>query len=204
MEEKVDYLNNDQTIPGQSYVCLSFLSPESCLKNKELFSFYSFLKATKGSCDMDFKTYTEQYQNYKDQYEDKLNEDFTKQFGMSTNIRGLKVRGVYSTLGEAQFRAKALQRLDPNFNVYVGQVGFWLPWDPAPSNIENQEYANEQLNELMKNYNENQKQKDIFYEQQKTERIAKNTHENQQKKVFAELEKSDTWLEQKESQQQFK
>jgi hypothetical protein len=41
----------------------------------------------------------------------------------------LKVRGVYDTLREAQVRAKVLQRRDPNFNVFLGQVGYWLPWD---------------------------------------------------------------------------
>lgn len=199
MEEKqVDYLNNDQEIPGQKYVCLSFLSPESCLKNKELFSMYSFLKASKGNCDMDFETYSDQYSQYCEKYSDKLNEDFTRQFGMHTNVRGLKIRGVYSTVEEAQFRAKALQRQDPNFNVFVAQVGFWLAWDPNPSNIEHQEYANEQLNELMKNYNENQEKKNIFYEQQKASRVAKNVHENKQRQIHSELLNStDTWLEQK-------
>ena len=202
MEEKqVDYLNNDNSIPGQTYVCLSFLSPESCLKNRELFALYSFMKATKGEYDMDFNTYSENFKDYTEKYADELNSDFESQYGMRTNIRGLKVRGVYSTLDEAQFRAKALQRSDPNFNVYVGQVGFWLPWDPSPSKITNQEYANSQLNELMKNYQKNQEQKNIFYEQQKNDRIAKNIHENQQRKVFSELEKTDTWMEYKESTQ---
>ena len=33
-----------------------------------------------------------------------------------------------------------LQRRDSNFNVFVGQVGYWLPWDPQAHQIENQEY----------------------------------------------------------------
>ena len=199
MEEKtVDYLNNDREIPGQNYVCLSFLSPESFLKNKELFSFYSFMKASKGACDMDFDTYNDQFNQYCDTHSVELQKNFTEQFGMNTNVRGLKVRGTYSTLEEAQFRAKALQQNDPNFNVFVAQVGFWLAWDPSPYDVGKQEYANEQLNELMKNYNENQKQKDAFYEKRKSERIAENVHENNQRKVHSELlESKDTWMEQK-------
>ena len=199
MENKTkDYLNNDQAIPGQNYVCLSFLSPESCLKNKELFSFYSFLKASKGVCDVDFDTYSDQFKQYCETHSTELQRNFTDQFGMNTNVRGLKVRGVYSSLEEAQFRAKALQRNDSNFNVFVAQVGFWLAWDPSPYDIGNQEYANDQLNELMKNYNDNQKQKDIFYETRKADRIAENIHENTQRKVHSELlESADTWMEQK-------
>tara|TARA_B110000285_G_scaffold113527_1_gene128801 strand:+ start:1445 stop:2056 length:612 start_codon:yes stop_codon:yes gene_type:complete len=198
MEEKTtDYLNNDRAIPGQDYVCLSFLSPESCLKNKELFSFYSFMKAQKGE-DLDFETYSEQFTQYCDSHSVELQKNFTDQYGMNTNVRGLKVRGVYSTIEEAQFRAKALQQNDPNFNVFVAQVGFWLAWDPSPYNVGKQEYANDQLNELMKNYNDNQKQKDVFYEKHKTDRIAENVHENNQRKVHSELlESTDAWMEQK-------
>ena len=33
-EQERDYLEVDQEIPGQKYVCLSFLSPESVIQNK--------------------------------------------------------------------------------------------------------------------------------------------------------------------------
>ena len=75
------------------------------------------------------------------------------------------VRGVYDTLREAQVRAKVLQRRDPNFNVFVGQVGYWLPWDPHPHRIENQEYGEQELNELVKSYRENQEKKDLHFQE---------------------------------------
>lgn len=40
----IDLLDEDQPIAGQKFVCLSFLSPEKILKNRELFYFNSFLK----------------------------------------------------------------------------------------------------------------------------------------------------------------
>ena len=43
--------------------------------------------------------------------------------------------------------------MDNSFHVYVGQVGYWLPWDPHPNNIEEQEYLNKDLNRLNKEYN---------------------------------------------------
>tara|TARA_B100001063_G_C16742546_1_gene545599 strand:- start:963 stop:1850 length:888 start_codon:yes stop_codon:yes gene_type:complete len=40
----VDLLDEDKSISGQKFVCLSFISPEKVLKNKELFIFQEFLK----------------------------------------------------------------------------------------------------------------------------------------------------------------
>ena len=71
-----------------------------------------------------------------------------------TSVRGLKIRGVYDTLREAQVRAKVLQRQDKNHNVFVGQVGYWLPWHPDVNKIQDQEYLNEDLNTLMKEYHD--------------------------------------------------
>ena len=39
--KKPDYLEVDEGIPGQNYVCLSFLSPETFIQNKDaLYVFY--------------------------------------------------------------------------------------------------------------------------------------------------------------------
>ena len=84
-------------------------------------------------------------------------------------MRGLKVRGCYETLREAQVRAKVLQKTDPNFHVFVGQVGYWLPWDPEADHIEDQEYQEEQLNELVKGYKEQAQKRDEFYEERRKE-----------------------------------
>lgn len=40
----IDLLDEDQPLAGQKFVCLSFLSPEKILKNREIFYFNSFLK----------------------------------------------------------------------------------------------------------------------------------------------------------------
>lgn len=40
----VDVLDEDKPIAGQKFVCLSFISPEQIIKNKELFFFNKFLK----------------------------------------------------------------------------------------------------------------------------------------------------------------
>ena len=38
------YLENDKDIPGQHYVCLTFLSPEKVLASKDIYMFSEFLK----------------------------------------------------------------------------------------------------------------------------------------------------------------
>ena len=71
------------------------------------------------------------------------------------NVRGLKIRGVYNTQEEANNRAEYLQKIDPNFHVFVGEVGKWLPWDPDPNSIKDHVYREKELNKLMKEYNKN-------------------------------------------------
>lgn len=121
----------------------------------------------------DFKqtTIQEAYETFLLKNRKRLEEDFFAKNSFRTTIRGLKVRGVYDTYPEALNRAKTLQKLDPSFNVYVGQVGFWLPWDPEPAEVADQEYADDQLNQLMKKYKENEAQRDEFYEEMKRNRI---------------------------------
>jgi hypothetical protein len=76
---------------------------------------------------------------------------------------GLKVRGVYETQKEAQHRAMVLKKTDRKFHVYVGQVGMWLPWSPPCNAIENQEYMEQELQEMMHKYKENQDLKDHYF-----------------------------------------
>ena len=149
-ELKEDFLEVDQSIPGQNYVCLSFVSPENILNNKEIFYANKFLKTIAKNYDLDENTIEEKFKDFKYVNQDVLEKEFYEKNDFTTTVRGIKVRGVYDTLREAQVRAKVLQRRDPNFNVFLGQVGYWLPWDPDPHKIDNQEYAEQELNELVK------------------------------------------------------
>lgn len=244
-EAKEVYLEADKEIPGQHYCCLSFVSPNKVLKNKDIYYFSAFLKdyevqykikatesflmaqankvqeaaASAQAMLENLKTKSEsitaedlsgaiadivemrkkltsdvtadleahvkanvaEYKESKllDAYETfvfknkkKLEDDFFAENSFRTTVQGLKVRGVYSTYNEAVARAKTLQKLDPSFNVYVGQVGFWLPWDPEPHDVADQEYADDQLNTLMKKYKENESQRDEYYAETKKDRLA--------------------------------
>jgi hypothetical protein len=123
----------------------------------------------------------EDFADFKYANEEAIENNFHQENDLQTSIRGVKIRGVYNTLREAQIRAKVLQRMDPSFHIFVGQVGYWLPWDPTADKIENQEYANKELNEIVKKYKTNETKRDMFYEEQKRER--------KQTKLQQELEK---------------
>lgn len=224
-EVREDFLDEDNEIPGQRFVLLSFISPEKVLERKEFYFMEQFLKnyeitwKTKNlekflaKQVMDFNAKIDEeanrlaaaelteaadicrqaripidnalsaYQAYvkenakeitattiKNAYDDymftnekKLEDEFFAKNNFQTTIRGMKVRGSYSTQEEATARAKKLQRNDPIHNIYVAEVGKWLAWDPNPSQVADQEYQEEQLNELMKTYKENEEAREQFY-----------------------------------------
>lgn len=73
---------------------------------------------------------------------------------VKSKVRALKVRGVFSTREEAEKHSKYLRdTVDPHFDIYVGELGKWLPWDDGEK-TEDEEYAEKELNDLMKAYRE--------------------------------------------------
>ena len=88
-------------------------------------------------------------------------------------LRGLKVRGVFPTYDEAKAFATELQKNDPDFDVFVGEVGKWLPWDPDPNSVEDQQYQEKELNDLMVAYKENREKAKKMQEERKTDMIKK-------------------------------
>ena len=51
-EEKIDYLEVDNPIPGQNYTCVSFVSPENVIKHKELFMFNKYMNQRCGEYEL--------------------------------------------------------------------------------------------------------------------------------------------------------
>lgn len=188
----VDLLEEDKPISGQKFCCVSFVSPENILKQKNHFLFEEFLKHYEFTKSVqkftqflnflsykydikfdtimnDFNEYMksekddlvsnnipDEYKNFLDANEDRLEEDFNKQYQFQTSVRGLKVRGNYSTQEEAELRCKLLREIDPNHNVYVGPVGMWMPWEPEAYKTGRVEYLEDELNQLMSEKNKNE------------------------------------------------
>jgi hypothetical protein len=176
---KEDYLEVDPPIPGQSYVCLSFVSPEDMIRKKTLFEGRKFVESVLARTksgevkleDVLAELTVDKYLDYAIANEEENTKQFNDENEFKTSVRGVKIRGVFESLKEAQRKAKVLQTRDPTFHVFVGQVGYWLPWDPNPDNIENQEYAEQHLNEIVKKYKENRQAKDEIWNADLQKRI---------------------------------
>jgi hypothetical protein len=171
---------------------MSFISPEDVLADKHIYKVQHFLRhlVSKNNINLPeeyIENLEDKYKDYIYNLDEQLEREFYKKNDFRTTVRGIKVRGVYDTEKEAQIRAKQLQRKDKNFNVYVGQVGFWLPWNPAPHTIEQQEYFENELNELVQKYKENQADKEdhfrenVEYVKEQAEKKVKEQKAEQQK-----------------------
>lgn len=105
----------------------------------------------------------EEFRHFKNKNSEKLETQFHEENDYQTSIRGFKIRGVYESLKEAMKRAQTIRNFDSNFHVFVAEVGCWCPWSPNPDDINDVEYAETQLNTLMKNYKEELEKKDEIY-----------------------------------------
>jgi hypothetical protein len=195
---EMDYLEEDDSIRGQEYVCLSFVSPEKILDNKDVFVFSKFtenfckdvnelfgnLKDKYPEDEDGFKSIAdryrflfnkahmqEEYKYFLDEKAEVLDKEFSETVDFQTNVRGIKVRGSYSSMREAQVRSEVLKRKDKNHNIYIAQVGCWCPWDPNPNDIQDQHYAEDKLNTMMQKYRENQVHKDEVFDDRKEEML---------------------------------
>ena len=194
-EREEDFLSVDTPIPGQNYVCLSFVSPEKMIKSKEKFFMVSFLNSLLQNQEVfskydkfNYKIVNELYEGFLLNNKDEMNKAYDEMVDYKTSMRTVKIRGTYDTLREAKYRAKCLQKKDKNFDVFVGQVGYWLPWDPSSLEVKDQEYTNNELNTLMKKYKENKEHRDEVFEKQKEERI-RAARENSNVKVVEDEQK---------------
>ena len=148
---------------------LNFLSYKYKLTFDDIMNdFNEFVKEekdnlVKSSLEDDYKTFI-------DQNEERLENKFNSTYNFQTSIRGLKVRGVYPSLEEAELRCKMLREIDPNHDVYVGPVGLWMPWEPEAYKTGRVEYMEDELNQLM-------------HEKTKNETFAKNAFEQRVKET---------------------
>lgn len=207
-----DYLEVDTEIPNQRFVVLSFISPENVLMKKEVYFQSEFLKwlcvqseflennilkNNEGKTQLNYTNVKEKYDDFMFNNEEQLENQFHEMCDFKTSVRGVKVRGVYGSHREAEVRSKVLQKLHKRDNVFIGQVGYWLPWDPNPNRIENQEYLEPELNTLMKKYKENSLKRDIYYQEIKEQNMKNNLSkksEDVNEKMFNE---EDTWAQRK-------
>lgn len=108
------------------------------------------------------------YQKLLELYQRKFNDD-------KCSVRGFKVRGSFKTYEEAKSRCEMLQKHEKFVSIAIAPVGVWVPWDPSPDAIQDSEYMLPELNKLMKSYNEQNRNRDIMFEERKNELINAST-----------------------------
>jgi len=213
----VDMLDEDKPVAGQKFTCVSFVSPEKVLKNRELFFFQQFLKqwdmnkslekfnqflsflAYKYNMNFDdiskdlqdfckdekdklfASTLEDDYKNFIDTNEERMNEDFIKEHSFQTSVRGLKVRGSYPSQEEAEMRCKLLREVDPNHDVYVGPVGMWMPFHPESYKTGRVEYLEDELNQLMQEKTKNESSAKVEFDKRIRETKEKAMEDNKKK-----------------------
>ena len=104
-------------------------------------------------------------------------------------VCGIKIRGVYATEEEAKKRADYLVKMDPYHNIYVGNIGKWLPFEDNPEKAKDNNYMNSELNRLMKAYNQQQDEAKMYHELRKQDETKKATEETNEKKIKNERKK---------------
>jgi len=213
----IDLCDEDPSIAGQKFACMSFVSPEKILKKREVFLFDQFIKQWEFSKSMEkyfefihyisfkyslnveelitsFNDFVKEegdkirksgieddYKNFMDKEEDKLNEKFSREHAFQTSVRGLKVRGVFPTQEEAEIKCKKLREQDPNHDIFVGPVGIWIPWDPDAYKTGRVEHLEEELNALHKEKIKNQEMAKKEFEERVRETKKKAIMENIEK-----------------------
>ncbi len=143
---------------------------------------------------------------------------------MNCTTRGLKLRTYknkvcFSTLEEAKQAAEEINKTDKYFNVFVGESGKWMGWDPAPDDrtkVESEKWANADQDALMQKMREKEekqlnelnalvgKKKDIINKEGKThkKRVAQAIKDSAKgEEVKAEVVDEETAKEEAEKQQ---
>ena len=80
---------------------------------------------------------------------------------------GVKIKGVFESIEIAQMEAKKLMELDSTFDIFLAEVGKWLPIPPDKAMIESQEYQDGYLNSLIQGHIKNNKLGNQMFEERK-------------------------------------
>ena len=91
----------------------------------------------------------------------------------------VKIRGCFATKDEAATWAKRLQKLDPDFDIYVVSMGNWL-FVPPPQSIDDAHYQEEKLEEIIQGFREAQDDAKAHFEQRKNEMKMKAIEESKE------------------------
>jgi hypothetical protein len=184
-EQFVKFMDYDWKIKGLEHF-MAFLAKKYSLKVEDLIGDAAEFGKVREK-EIRETDVPEQWQVFLLKHEKECQEKFDNSVDFRTNVRGVKVRRAFATVEEAQVMAKVFQRKYPKDNIYIGKVGAWLPWDPSEHLMPEVEYAEKELNELMRRYKENEANKEMFFAEERENKIKAQKAENEARKK-AQLE----------------
>lgn len=85
------------------------------------------------------------------------------------DVWGLKIRGVTDNLDKAKKMTQKLMKIDKDYDIYTVEIGKFFPLVVNPLEINEVEYQNKQLNDLIKGYLESKELANEQWEERKNE-----------------------------------
>lgn len=79
---------------------------------------------------------------------------------LNCNTWGIKIKDFVFSDEEGKKKAEIYRKKDKYFDVYIGHVGHWVPVNPSTSQVEEEKFANDKLDKVMKRVHENEKKKE--------------------------------------------
>lgn len=92
-------------------------------------------------------------------------------------ILGIKIRGVFENYTEAKARCDFLQKMDKYHNIFVGEIGKWLPFNVDIATMETDDdpvYREQALNQYMKAYKDSLKEEEVEEQERKEQTLKAN------------------------------
>mgnify|MGYP001355694407 CR=1 FL=1 len=164
------------------YDFLNFIALKYNMKIDDLANdFNDFIKEEEANL-RSLSTAEDDWKEFLDKNEERLNEKFSREHAFQTSVRGLKIRGAFNTQEEAEMRCKKLREIDPNHDIFVGPVGTWMPWDPDAYKTGRVEFMEEELNQLH--------QEKVKNEQKAREEFENRVRETKKKAIQENIEKA--------------
>jgi len=169
LEEKASELEKNEQAESAELCRKSKIRIDSLLNELNQF-------VKNSASELTYNQIKDSYDNYVDENRRDLEETFNENNGFRTSIRGFKVRGVFANREEAAIYAKELIDDDDCADIHMADVGKWIPWDPTVRQLKDLEYADAQLNTLIKMKQQNEEDKAKFFK----ERVAQAKLRNSQ------------------------
>lgn len=179
-QQYVNWCDYDWKMKGQEHF-LAFVAKKYNLKIDDVLKDHQEFERVHKE-EIKKTDFYDQFQTFLLKNEKELQERFDHEVGFQTNVRGVKIRRAFPTVEETQIFAQVLRRKYPKDNLYIGKMGAWLPWDPSEHLMPEVDYAEKDLNEIMRRYKENEANKELFFAEEREEKIKAQKEENARRK----------------------